>query len=233
MVAFISYAVGCMLGRYALDKPGLILANQGDTLEEYQKQIPDPIFPADDDAIIPVLDGEWFEDDIEARFRRFLTITFGEETLNENIRFIEGALGKELRKYFTSDFYKNHVQTYKKRPIYWMFQSPNKSFQALIYMHRYTKDTVNTMLNDYLREYLHKLSQHLDSLVSKEASGNASASEKKEIEKIRKAILECEEWERSVLLPLAQARIEIDLDDGVKQNYPKFGSALAKVPGLS
>ena len=237
VAAFISYAVGCMMGRYSLDQPGLILANAGETVEDYLKQVPEPQFMPDEDNIIPVLDGEWFEDDIVARFREFLRVTFGEDTLRENIQFIEDSLGKDLRKYFVSDFYKDHLSTYKKRPIYWLFQSPKKSFQALIYLHRYDRDTVNLLLNDYLREFQNKLQnrrKHLDEILASEStSARDKTAATREQAKIDKALPELADWERDVILPLAQQRLEIDLDDGVKQNYPKFGKALAKVAGLS
>ena len=110
MKEFISYAVGCMFGRYSLDKPGLILANQGETIEDYLKQIPEPSFPADDDNVIPMLDGDWFTDDITDRFCKFLKVTFGEEHYEENLTFIEKALGKDIRKYFLKDFYNDHVK---------------------------------------------------------------------------------------------------------------------------
>jgi hypothetical protein len=137
MAAFLSYAVGCMMGRYSLDHPGLILANAAESVPEYLAKVAlageQLNFAPDEDAIIPVLDSEWFEDDIVARTREFVSATFGEATLRENIRFIEESLGRELRSYFLTDFYKDHLQTYKKRPIYWMIQSPRKGFSVLIY----------------------------------------------------------------------------------------------------
>jgi len=135
MAEFLHYAVGCMFGRYSLDAPGLILANQGEGLAEYLARIPEPSFDVDADNVIPVLDGDWFADDITERFRKFLRVSFGEAKFPENLSFIEGALGKDIRKWFTRDFYDYHVRRYKKRPIYWMFASPKGSFQALIYMH--------------------------------------------------------------------------------------------------
>ena len=237
MKAFISYAVGCMFGRFALDKPGLILANQGETIDDYLKQMPEPSFPADDDNVIPMLDGDWFTDDITERFFKFLRITFGEQHYAENLKFIEQAIGKDVRKYFLKDFYSDHVKRYKKRPIYWLFSSPKGSFNALIYMHRYRPDTVSVVLNDYLREFNTKLTsrkQHLDAV---SISASASQSEKtkalKEIEKLNKMIVEMEKYEREVLYPLATEQVEIDLDDGVKVNYNKFGTALKKITGLS
>ncbi len=238
----ISYAVGCMFGRYALDKPGLILANQGETIEDYLNKIPEPSFPADDDNVIPMLDGDWFTDDIVERFRKFLRVTFGEEHYEANLKFIEKALGKngkaqKIRNYFLKEFYSDHVKRYKKRPIYWLFSSPNGSFNALIYMHRYRPDTVSVVLNDYLRDFRTKLTTHLEHLSRVEASADASKSEKtkalKEIERLNKITAELDAWERDVLFPLASKQVKINLDDGVKVNYPKFGEALKKIPGLS
>ena len=240
MAAFLSYAVGCMMGRYSLDHPGLILADAGDTVEHYLAKVGKPLdelqFPPDEDAIIPVLEGEWFEDDAAARMREFLKITFGPETLEENLAFIKEALGRDLRKYFTANaggFYADHVQTYKKRPIYWMFESPKKHFRALVYLHRYTKDTVNTLLNGYLREFRHKLTHRRDQLEGMVAGGSATTADRKALKTTLEAIKDVEIYEREILLPLAQQRLEIDLDDGVKVNYLKFGKALAKITGLS
>lgn len=242
MRELISYAVGCMFGRYALDKPGLILANQGETIDDYLKQIPEPSFPADDDNVIPMLDGDWFTDDITERFRQFLRVAFGDKHYEENLQFVEQALnvkGKReysIRDYFLGEFYTDHVKCYKKRPIYWLFSSPKGSFNALIYMHRYRPDTVSVVLNDYLREFRTKLTAHKNHLEAVSISASAAQAEKtkalKEIEKINKMIAELEEYEREVLYPLATQQIEIDLDDGVKFNYPKFGSALKKIVGL-
>jgi type II restriction/modification system DNA methylase subunit YeeA len=238
---FISYAVGCMFGRYALEEPGLILANQGETLEDYLKRVPAPSFPADEDDVIPVLDGEWFTDDIVERFKQFLRVTFGNQSYAENLRFIEAALGteskpKSLRDYFVKDFYNDHIKRYKKRPIYWMFTSPKGSFNALIYMHRYRPDTVSVVLNNYLREFRTKLVAHKAHLEAVSISAGSSHADKtkalKEIEKVSKAIVELEDYERDVLYPLATEKLAIDLDDGVKVNYLKFGSALKKIPGL-
>lgn len=239
---FVSYAVGCMFGRYALDKPGLILANQGETLSDYLKQIPKPRFPADDDNVIPMLDGDWFTDDITERFRQFLRVAFGEAHYDENLKFVEQALnvkGKReysIRDYFLGEFYTDHIKRYKKRPIYWLFSSPKGSFNALIYMHRYRPDTVSVVLNDYLREFRTKLTAHKNHLEAVSISASAAQGEKtkalKEIEKINKMIAELEEYEREVLYPLATEQKVIDLDNGVKHNYPLFGAALKKIPGL-
>ena len=241
VAAFLSYATGCMMGRYSLDYPGLILANAGDTLENYVakvgKRTADLTFQSDPDGIIPVLDGEWFEDDIVARTREFLAVTFPESSVGENLRFIEESLGKDVRKYFCSDFYKDHLQTYKKRPIYWLVQSPKKGFSCLIYLHRYTKDTLNQVLNNYFRPYLQKLEARLAQLGLDQLNDDLPARERtaarKEAEKISKVLKECQAWEQDALLPLAQQRIELDLDDGVKVNYLKLQDVLAPIPGLA
>ncbi len=237
MAEFVSFGVGCMFGRYSLDAPGLILANQGETLADYLARVPEPSFMPDEDNVIPVLDGDWFADDITDRFRRFLRFTFGEEHFQENLAFVEDALGKDIRRYFTRDFFNDHVKRYKKRPIYWMFSSPRGTFQALIYMHRYRSDTVSVVLNDYLREFRSKLEAHRRAQEALSINGDASAAQKtkalKEIEATAKEIEELDAWERDVLFPLATQKIEIDLDDGVKANYPKFGAALKPIKGLS
>jgi len=233
---FISYAVGCMFGRYSLDKPGLILANQGETLQDYLKQVPSPSFMPDADNIIPVLEDAYFSDDIVGRFQEFLKVSFGEEYYEENLRFIEAALGKSIRQYFVRDFYRDHIKCYKKRPIYWMFSSPRRGFNALIYMHRYRPDTVSRLLNEYLREFINKLEARQRHLKNVYLSENSSLRERraadKELTRVERLLKELREYERNVLYPLAARKIEIDLDDGVKVNYCKFGEALYPIPGL-
>ncbi len=221
----VSYAVGCMFGRYSLNLPGLILADQAATLQDYLTRVSAPTFTPDADNVLPIVDGDWFEDDIVERFRQFLRVAFGEQHFEENLRFVTEALGvKILRDYFVKSFYKDHVQRYKKRPIYWLFSSPRGSFNALIYMHRYTPSTVSTVLNEYLREFQAKLQA---SLTQAERSNNA-----READRLRKVLVELTEYEHDVLYPLATQQLTIDLDDGVKVNYPKFGDALKKIPGL-
>ncbi|MGS2742587.1 BREX-1 system adenine-specific DNA-methyltransferase PglX [Halomonas sp. LS-001] len=239
MAEFLSYAVGCMFGRYSLDAPGLILANQGERLEDYLARVPEPSFMPDGENVIPMIDfeGDWFEDDITERFKQFLRVTFGDDHYAENLAFIEQALGKPLQKYLVKDFYKDHVSRYKKRPIYWLFSSPKGTFNALIYMHRYTPSTVSVVLNEYLREFRTKLEARKASCEQISISASASQKEKtqalKMITNFNKAIDEVNRYERDVLYPLAGQNTEIDLDDGVKHNYPLFGSALKKVAGLS
>ena len=237
----VSYAVGCMLGRYSLDKPGLILANQGETLADYLAQVPQPSFPADDDNVIPLLDGDWFADDITLRCRQFLRVAFGEAQYEDNLAFIEQALnvkGKRnysLRDYFLGEFYADHVKRYKKRPIYWLFSSPKGSFNALIYMHRYRPDTVSVVLK-YLRDYREKLSTEKERQASVSINPATSQGDKtralKEVDRLAKVLAELEDYERDVLYPLATEQKPIDLDDGVKVNYLKFGAALKKITGL-
>lgn len=237
----VSYSIGCIFGRYGLDKSGLILADQASTIEDYLTKVPRPSLTPDVDNVIPVVDGDWFEDDIVARFREFLRAAFGVDHFEENLRFIEESLGvKSLRDYFItrggkSKFYEDHVKRYKKRPIYWMFSSPKGSFNALIYMHRYTPSTVSTVLNEYLREYEAKLEASLHNL-EREANSDSTprqqAAAAKEAERLRKILVELSEYEHEVMYPLASEQIAIDLDDGVKSNYPKFGSALKKIQGL-
>lgn len=233
---FLHYAVGCMFGRYSLDAPGLILANQGEGIEEYLARVPEPIFPPDRDNVIPVLDADWFADDVVTRARDFLRVTFGEAKFRENLAFVEAALGKDLRKWFTRDFFDYHVRRYKKRPIYWMFSSPKGSFNALIYMHRYRPDTVSVVLNQYVREFIHKLEverTRLEKLAVDPAATPAQQTKaQKETATVIKQIAELTEWEREVVYPMAQQKIAIDLDDGVKRNYPLFAGALKPIKGL-
>ena len=166
-----------------------------------------------------------------------LKVTFGTEHYDENLRFIEESIGKDIKKFFLKDFYTDHIKRYKKRPIYWLFSSPKGSFNALIYMHRYRSDTVSVVLNDYLREFATKLVARKESYEQTSISMDASQSDKtkalKAIDKINKVQQEIKDYERDILYPLAGQNIEIDLDDGVKHNYPLFGKALKKVTGLS
>jgi len=239
MIQFISYSVGCMLGRYSLNKEGLILANQGETLKDYLHKIEEDIneskFLPDDDNIIPILDDEWFEDDIVTKFYQFLKVTYGEKNFNKNIAFIEDQICKDIRKYFINDFFPDHIKRFKKRPIYWMFSSPKGSFNALIYMHRYTPDTVSNILNKYLKEFIGKLNTRKEHLERVKETGSASDKSKaiKESDNIQKMLVELHEYERDILFPLATERIEIDLDDGVLVNYNKFGKAVKEVNGLN
>lgn len=231
--SLISYGVGCIMGRYSTYAPGLILADAGQTLADFKQKVPQAAFLPDEDAIIPVLDDEWFVDDIVFQFKKWLADTFGADELEESVDFVEEALGKDIRAYFVKDFYKDHCATYSvassgKRPIYWMFSSPKGSFKALVYMHRYTPSTVGQMLTKYLREYIEKLTASIGVLEMSDRAADA-----RKADKYRSTVKELTDWERDVVYPLANERVEIDLDDGVKVNYNKFPHALAKVPGLS
>lgn len=235
----VSYAVGCMFGRYSLDKEGLILANQGESLEDYLQKIEktdrEVRFLPDDDNIIPILDDEWFEDDIVGRFYVFLKAAFGTASFEKNLAFVEDSLGMSVRKYFIKEFYKDHIKRYKKRPIYWLFSSPKGAFNVLVYMHRYTRDTLNQILNGYLVEYREKLKTQVEQLDHLIETGSASEQNKaaKDKEKIKVILIELTDYEREILRPLATNRPEIDLDDGVLVNYNKFGSTIKTVTGLN
>ncbi|MDD4821062.1 MAG: BREX-1 system adenine-specific DNA-methyltransferase PglX [Bacteroidales bacterium] len=236
MLQLISYAVGCMFGRYSLDKPGLILANQGDTVQDYLKEVQAPTYQPDEDNIIPVLDGEWFTDDIVGRFREFMKVAFSADQLNENIGFIEDNIAaKDIRRYFVKDFYNDHIKRYKKRPIYWMFSSPKGHFKALIYMHRYQPDTCSKLLNDYLQPYISKIESARQTQIMLSVREDLSPREKvaasKEIDNLRKMIDDCKVYERT-LFTLATQKISIDLDDGVKVNYQKLKEVLVPIKGL-
>ena len=238
----LSYCVGVLFGRYSLDKPGLILANAGETTKDYITQVfgegitpPDETLLPDDDAIIPILDDEYFADDIVNRTKEFLSKAFAKDKLNENIRFIEDAIGKDLRKFYAKDFYPDHIKRYKKRPIYWMFASPNGTFRALIYMHRYKSDTLSQILSNYLRPLIEKLKEDQvmqnRTLVSESATQMDKTRAQKRLDKIIPQIEELEDYEQ-VLYRLAAKRIDINLDDGVRVNYPKFAPAIMPIKGL-
>ena len=233
--SLISYAVGCMFGRYSLDTKGLVYAGGDFDESKYQT------FKADTDNAIPVLSDNYFVDDVVERFYNFIKVAFGEQYFDENISYIVNVLGKKnsqtadqvLRDYFVKDFYKDHVQMYQKRPIYWMFSSEKNGFNALVYLHRYNKDTVNIVLNEYLREYKNKLSAKIASYASLEFKQETSNADKikagKDKNVLQISLNEADDYERNILFPLATERKEIDLDDGVKVNYLKFGKALRNI----
>lgn len=229
---FVSYGVGCLMGRYSVEKDGLILADAGATLDDFKSKVPNAHFLPDEDGIIPLTDEDDFSDDLPTRFKAWLRFISG-SYFEANLRWIEDRLGKDLRSYFAREFYKDHLKRYKNRPIYWMASSPSGSFRALFYMHRYTKDTVGKILNDYLRVYRTKMDQKITSLSRTESSEAASKIEKaraqKRIAQLNKYIGELDRWERDALYPAAQARIDLDLDDGVKVNYRKLSSILEPV----
>ncbi len=235
ITSIFSFSVGNLFGRYSIDKQGLIIANQGENLQDFLRQIPTPNFLPDEDNIIPVLDGEWFNDDIVGRFKSFLKAAFGEKHFDENLRYIEEVIDKEIRKYFVKDFYNDHLKRYKKRPIYWMFSSPKGHFKALIYMHRYQPDLCSKMLNDYLQPFISKLEAAKQTNTLLALREDVTAREKtlalKEVDRLELMIRDCKDYERT-LFTIATQKITIDLDDGVKVNYLKFKEVLVPIKGL-
>ena len=227
MKQLISYAVGCMMGRYSIDKPGLILANQGDGLEQFNKQVPDSRFDPDDDGIIPLMSAQSdFADNATIRFKQWLVAAFGEETLVENLNFIEKCLGKSIDDYFVKDFWKDHKKMYQNRPIYWLFSSKKGAFQCLTYMHRMDAYTAERIRTKYLLPHIEWLIQKQGEMEANAA--NLNARERKELDNIGKQIEECREY-HDRLHVIADKQIAFDLDDGVVVNYAKFGDVLAKI----
>lgn len=223
----ISYAMGCMMGRYSIDKPGLILANQGDGKKEYEALVPNSRFEVDEDGIIPLMSANTeFTDNATKRFKTWLSMAFGEESLVDNLNFVERALGKSIDDYFVKDFWKKHKKMYQNRPIYWLFSSAKGAFQCLAYMHRMDAYTVERIRTKYLLP-------HIEWLISKQNemqdnAANLSAHERKELDNIIKQIQECREY-HDRLHVVADEQICFDLDDGVVVNYAKFGDVLAKL----
>ena len=227
MKQLISYAVGCMMGRYSIDKPGLILANQGDGLEQFNKQVPDSRFAPDDDGIIPLMSAQSdFADNATIRFKQWLVAAFGEETLVENLNFIEKCLGKSIDDYFVKDFWKDHKKMYQNRPIYWLFSSKKGAFQCLTYMHRMDAYTAERIRTKYLLPHIEWLIQKQGEMEANAA--NLNARERKELDNIGKQIEECREY-HDRLHVIADKQIAFDLDDGVVVNYAKFGDVLSKL----
>ncbi len=231
IVSLISYAVGCTFGRYSLDVDGLAYAGGEWDSSKYKTIIPDS------DNIIPICDDEYFDDDITGRFVDFVRQVYGEETLEENLKFVADALGGKgtprevIRSYFLNDFYADHLKTYQKRPIYWLFDSGKKNgFKALIYMHRYQPDLLARMRTDYVHEQQERYRTQLAMIDSSEQ--NATSTERVKLEKRRQKLqaqaAEIATFEEKIH-HLADKMIEIDLDDGVKVNYAKFDDVLAKI----
>ena len=227
MKQFISYAVGCIMGRYSIDKPGLILANQGDGVNEYNENVPNSRFEVDDDGIIPIMTSDTeFADNAIHRFKQWLAIAFGDTHLVENLNFIEGALGKSLDDYFVKDFWKDHKKMYQNRPIYWLFASKKGAFQCIAYMHRMNAYTAERIRTKYLLPHIEWLMQKQSEM--EENAANLSTAERKKLDSIRKQIDECREY-HDRLHVVADEHIAFDLDDGVVVNYAKFGDVLQKI----
>ena len=229
--SLISYAVGCMFGRYSLDCKGLVFAGGEWDASKYRT------FPADTDNIIPICDDEYFDGDIASRFVDFVKTVYGADTLEENLKFIADALGGKgtprevLRNYFLNDFYKDHCKIYQKRPIYWLFDSGKKNgFKALIYMHRYSRDLLAKLRTDYVHEQQERYRTQLSHIAGalNTATGAERAKLLKQQDKLSEQAREIGAYEEKVH-HLADMNITIDLDDGVKKNYEIFADVLAKI----
>lgn len=229
--SFISYAVGCMFGRYSLDVPGLAYAGGEWDATKYTT------FKPDEDAIIPICDDEYFDDDIVGRFIQFVEIVYGKQTLEENLQFIADALGGKgssrevIRNYFINDFYADHVKIYQKRPIYWLFDSGKKNgFKCLIYMHRYQPDTIARIRTDYVHEQQARYRTAIEEITNRieSASGSDKVKLTKKINTLKAQNDEIHTYEEKIH-HLADQMISIDLDDGVKKNYEIFKDVLAKI----
>lgn len=231
IISFISYAVGCMFGRYSLDTPGIAFAGGDWDSSKYTT------FKPDDDAIIPICDDEYFEDDIVGRFIQFVEVVYGKETLEENLQFIAYALGGKgsarevIRNYFISDFYADHLKMYQKRPIYWLFDSGKKnSFKCLIYMHRYQPDTIARIRTDYVHEQQARYRTAIEEMTNRleGVSGSERVKFTKKLNMLKAQNDEIHVFEEKIH-HLADQMISIDLDDGVKKNYEIFKDVLAKI----
>lgn len=227
----ISYAVGCMFGRYSLDVPGLAFAGGEWDASKYAT------FPADDDNIVPICDDDYFKDDLASRFVSFIETVFGAESLEENLNFIAKALGgrgssrEVIRKYFREDFFADHCKMYQKRPIYWLFDSGKKGgFRALIYLHRYQPDTLARLRTDYVHEQQERYRTAMADLEVRidKASGGEKIKLEKQMREFREQAEETRLYEEKIH-HLADKMISIDLDDGVKHNYAIFQDVLAKI----
>ncbi len=242
MRELISYAIGCMMGRYSLDEPGLIYAhaeNEGFDPSRYTT------FPADEDGIIPVMDGEWFDDDATVRFVDFVRTVWPAETLDENLKFVADSLDPKkgetpvetIRRFISTNFFKNHhLKVYKKRPIYWLFSSgKHKAFECLVYLHRYNANTLPRMRAAYVTPLQGKFNARIDYL-KKEIDAAPSTAARKQLQKELDTMTKKQQELRTfdeLLRHYADQRITLDLDDGVKVNYGKFGGLLAEVKAIT
>lgn len=229
--SLISYAIGCIFGRYSLDVEGLCYAGGQWDASKYKTIIPDA------DNILPICDDEYFDDDLLGKIVNFVEVVYGKETLEENLRFIADALGGKgtarevIRNYLLNGFYADHLKTYQKRPIYWLFSSGKKNgFKALIYMHRYQPDLLARMRTDYVHEQQERYRTQIQML--EDSTQTAAPSERvklnKQITKLKDQALEIQKYEEKIH-HLADQMISIDLDDGVKVNYAKFQDVLEKI----
>ncbi|HAS6333999.1 TPA: BREX-1 system adenine-specific DNA-methyltransferase PglX [Vibrio vulnificus] len=249
VVEFISFSVGNMMGRYSLDREGLVYAHSGNNgFKEFVAEGAYKTFPADDDGIVPLADEDWvFEDDATTRFREFVKTVWGDEHLQENLDFVAESLCLDaikakkgessidtIRRYFSTQFYKDHLKTYKKRPIYWLFSSGKaKAFECLVYLHRYNEGTLSRMRTEYVTPLMGKLESRKNILEDSKAtaSGAELRAIDKELKTIEKKQAELVTFDEE-LKHLAEMKISLDLDDGVKVNYGKFGNLLADVKAI-
>ena len=241
MKELVSYAIGCMMGRYSLDAPGLIYAHSGGAGFDPSRYT---TFPADSDGIIPLTDTEWFDDDAAHRLIRFMSSAWDAARLEDNLAFLADNLSprnnessrETLRRYLCNSFFKNHLQAYKKRPIYWLFSSgKQKAFQCLVYLHRYNEGTLARMRTEYVIPLQGMVASRVRRLEGDIAAA-ASTAHRKRLEKERSKLVkqqsELREFDEK-LRHYADQRISLDLDDGVKVNYGKFGDLLAKVKAIA
>ncbi len=238
----VSYAIGCAMGRYSLNEPGLIYAHSGNIGFDLGRY--DSRYPADADGILPITDERWFEDDAAIRVREFLCAVWGEETVEENMAWLAASLGikgvetsdESVRRYLADKFFKDHLQTYRKRPIYWLFSSGKQgAFQALVYLHRYNEGTLARMRAEYVVPLIAKMVSRLDMLDKDVAAASSAAARtklQKQIEALRKKQTELLAYDER-LRHYADMRISLDLDDGVKVNYAKFGDLVAESKAIT
>lgn len=241
MKELISYSIGCMMGRYSLDEKGLVYAHSGNINFDQSKY---KTFPADDDGIIPLTDMEWFPDDATNRFEEFIRKVWDKKFLQENLKFVADCLSPKsgetpvdtIRRYISTKFFEDHTKRYKKRPIYWLFSSgKEKAFEALVYLHRYNESTLARMRSEYVNPLQSKMNGQISRL-TQDAESTSTTSEKRRIEKeiikLNKKVDELAKFDEQ-LKHHADQRISIDLDDGVKVNYGKFGNLLADVKKIT
>lgn len=249
IIELLSYTIGCMMGRYSLDRDGLVYAHSGNTgFKELIAEDTYKTFPADDDGIVPLAPEDWlFGDDATARFREFVKIVWGEEHLQENLGFVAESLclhalkpaknesaNDTVRRYFSKQFYKDHCKTYKKRPIYWLFSSgKEKAFECLVYLHRYNEGTLSRMRTEYVTPLMGKYEAQHSLLAEQklEATTTEARRIEKELKSLEKKQAELRTFDEQ-LKHYAEMRITLDLDDGVKANYGKFGNLLADVKAI-
>lgn len=246
----VSYTIGCMMGRFSLDREGIVYAHAHN--EGFDKLVAEGSFktyPADDDGIAPLTDQDWFKDDVTNRFREFVQVVWEEEHLQENLDFVAESLClsaikpkksesamETIRRYFSTQFYKDHLKTYKKRPIYWLFSSgKQKAFECLVYLHRYNEGTLSRMRTEYVTPLLGKYDAYAEQLEKQIESADSTSEAnrfKKELDALIKKQVELREFDDK-LKHYADMRISLDLDDGVKVNYGKFGDLLADVKAIT